>query len=64
MSHSRLQTLIESAYGDLGSISPQTTGDVREAVDLRSGFSTAAKSGWPRDFWALSGRARGKSISG
>jgi 2,3,4,5-tetrahydropyridine-2-carboxylate N-succinyltransferase len=33
MTHSRLQTLIESAYGDLASISPQTTGDVRDAVE-------------------------------
>jgi 2,3,4,5-tetrahydropyridine-2-carboxylate N-succinyltransferase len=33
MTHSRLRALIESAYGDLGSISPQTSGDVRDAVE-------------------------------
>ncbi len=33
MTHPRLQTLIEQAFEDRAKITPQTTGDVRDAVE-------------------------------
>ena len=64
MSDAKLQALIEQAYEDRAKIGPQTTGDVRDAVERALACSTAARRGWRRKFPARPGRIRGRSTSG
>ena len=44
MTHPRLQTLIEQAFEDRAKIGPQTTGDVRDAVEKALGMLDSGKA--------------------
>ena len=50
MSDAKLQALIEQAYEDRAEIGPQTTGDVRDAVEKALALLDSGRRGWRRKF--------------
>lgn len=64
MSDAELQTLIERAFEDRAKISPQTTGDVRDAVERALDLLDSGKREWPRKSPARQGPVPGRSTSG
>ena len=64
MTDARLQTLIDDAFGDRAKINPQTTGDVRDAVDAALDLLDAGKARVAEKIPGATGPIPGRSTSG
>ena len=64
MSDAKLQSLIEQAYEDRAAIGPQTTGDVRDAVERALTLLDSGKARVAEKIPGATGPLRGRSTSG